>query len=114
YFQQPHVISTYSAPSDDKSFDLDSIYDELLLYCDSQQKQQFTQMRNMFQTLQNLQGMMTMMETMKELFPEGMGSGDGQGGFNPEMLAAMSSMFGGGDLDLSQLSQMTDLFSGGG
>ncbi len=114
YWKHPHAISNISAsPSEGTGFDIDNVYDELLLYCDAQQKQQFSQMRNMLQTFRNLQSMMEMMDTLKELFPEGMGSGDGQGGFNPEMFTAMSSMFGGGDMDLSQFAQMSDLFSGG-
>lgn len=106
YFQKPHIISTLPGSAGSTGCDFDNICDELLLYCDAQQKQQFTQMRNMLQTMQNLQGMMEMMETMKELFPEGMGNNDGQGGFNPEMLAAMSSMFGGGDMGFSAMAEM--------
>ncbi len=103
--------SSYSGSSSGKnSFDFDSICDELLPYCSEREKQQFTQMRSMFQTMHNLQGMLEMMETLKELFPEGMGAGGDQGGFNPEMLAAMSSMFGGGDMDLGAMAEM---FSGG-
>lgn len=97
------------AVSKESPFDFDSICDELLPYCSTYEKQQFTQMRSMLQTMHNLQSMMEMMETLKELFPEGMGNGD-QGGFHPEMLAAMSSMFGGGDMDLSAMAEM---FSGG-
>ena len=97
------------AVNEESDFDFDKVCDELLPYCDAREKQQFTQIRNMFQTMHSMQGMMEMMESMKELFPEGMGSGDGQGGFNPEMLAAMSSMFGGGDMDLGVMAEM---FSG--
>lgn len=93
--------------------DFSVICEELLPYCSPREKQQFTQIRDLFQTMRNMQDMMEMAETMKELFPEGIGTGS-EGSFNPEMLAAMSGMLGGGDMDLSQLSQMADLFSGGG
>ncbi len=98
--------NTFSANIFEKMPDFDRLCEELFPYCEPHEKQQFTQLRNTFQTLQNLQNMMEMMETLKDLFPEGMGSGDGQGGFNPEILAAMSSMFSGGDMDLGAMAEM--------
>lgn len=91
-----------------KEFDFSNVCDELLPYCTPREKQQFSQIRDTFQTMRNFKDMMEMIETMKELFPEGMGAG-GEGGFNPEMMAAMSSMFGGGGMDLGA---MADMFSG--
>lgn len=89
-----------------EELDLDLLCEELFPYCEPYEKEKIVQLRSTFQTMQNLRSMMEMMDTLKELFPEGMGSGDGQGGFNPEILAAMSSMFGGGDMDLSAMAGM--------
>lgn len=96
------LLQTHTA---DDPPDFSSLCDELLPYCNDKEKQQFTQMRNLFQTMRNMQDMMEMLETLREVFPEGSDTGNGtQGGFNPEMLAAMSSMFGGNDIDLGQLA----------
>ena len=117
YFKQLSNRKTHSLfPTDDPAptdnpFDFSSLFEELLPYSTPSQKQQFTQLRNLFETMRNMQDMMEMLETMKELFPEGMGNPDGENiSFNPEILAAMSSMFNGGDMDINA---MTDYFSGG-
>ncbi|MBQ7775726.1 MAG: hypothetical protein IJ379_07370 [Lachnospiraceae bacterium] len=110
YFRSPGYRNNRCNTASAQPIDFSCICDELFPYCSEQEKQQFNQIRNIFQTMRSMQDMMEMMETMKQLFPEGMGNGDGeQNGFGPDMLAAMSSMFGGG-MDLSAMSEM---FSGG-
>ncbi len=117
YFKQLSNRKTHSLfPTDnpaptDNPFDFSSLFEELLPYSTPSQKQQFTKIRNLFEAMRNMQDMMEMLETMKELFPEGMGNPDGEtGSFNPEILAAMSSVFSGGGMDINA---MTDYFSGG-
>ncbi len=116
YFKKPSNRQTHSLfptniPSPtDTTIDFNSLFEELLPYSTPSQKQHFTQIRNMLETMRNIQDMMEILETMKEFFPEGMGNQDGEtGSFNPEILAAMSSMFGGG-MDINAIS---DYFSGG-
>lgn len=116
YFRRPSRSRAFSQNSSfqKKDFDFNTVCNELFPYCTEQEKRHFSQMRDTFQTMNNMKDMMEMMETMKEMFPEGMGSG-GDGGFNPEMLATMSGMFGGSGMDLGgmDLGAMADLFSGG-
>lgn len=110
YFRQPAFRHSQSSTTakDQKAFDFSAVCDELLPYCSEHEKKQFSSIRNMMDNFHNLKDMMEMMETLKELFPEGMGTGS-EGSFNPEMMAAMSNMFGGGNMDFSA---MADMFSG--
>lgn len=99
----PQNNSRWDVLIHDSPADFEGLWDELLPYCEPGEQQMFLQIRNLLQTFQNFQGIMEMMKTMKELFPEGMGTGDGQNGFSPEMFAAMSSMFGGDNADSGAL-----------
>lgn len=105
YIKFMELQYTLQHPCPSQPVPFDNLCDELIPYCTAQEKQQFTQFRNLQQTMQNLQNMMEMLETMKELFPEGMGFGDGSGGFSPEMFSAMSSMFGG-NMDFGAMAEM--------
>lgn len=97
YFTFPNSQKQLSAcfHKQSKDFDFNTVCEELLPYCNAQEKQQFNQIRNLMQTLENVQNMMEMMETMKELFPEGM---NGDGGIDPDMLSGLSNLFGGGNI----------------
>lgn len=90
-----------------RDFDFNTVCDELLPYCNTRERQQFIQIKNLMQTMRNLQDMMNMMETMKELFPEGMSN---EGGFNPEILSGLSSMFGDNNMDFGQMADLFQAF----
>lgn len=100
---------SFQSKSTHTDFDFNIVCNELLPYCNSQEKRQFTQIRNLIQTMHNLQDMMNMMETMKELFPEGT---NGESGFNPEILSGLGNMFGGGNMDFSQMADLFQAFQG--
>lgn len=86
----PHAPFSFLKAPD--SFDFNKVCEELLPYCNEQEKQQFTEAKNLFKSLQNLQEMMGMMKMMKELFPEGVKFEDG---FNPDILSELESLFEG-------------------
>lgn len=94
--QPSHYKILDSSSSDDKA-DYSAIFDNMLPYCNMQEKQTVTQMRNMFHTFQNMKEMMEMIETMKEFFPEGFDISDG---INPDMMAGLNGMFGNGSMDI--------------
>ena len=75
-------------------FDFNLLFPQLLPYCNPAETKTFTQIRNLFETMENVKNMMDMIETMKELFPEGMGSSENDC-LSPDMLTAMMNMFGG-------------------
>ena len=76
--------------------DVTNLCQELIPYCDKDQRAQMEQMQNMFRTFENYKEMMEMVQMMKEMFPEGE---------NP-----MSSMFGGMDMSqMPNMSQMPDM-----
>lgn len=111
YFNPANRKSQLSAcfHKESANFDINTICDEILPYCNDQEKKQLNQIKNFMQTIKNFQDMMEMMETMKELFPEGM---NGEGGFNPEVLSGLGSMFGGGNIDPGQMADLFQAFQG--
>lgn len=68
-----------------------SLIRQLLPFCSLQEKQQFQNIENMINSFEQLKNMMEMFEMMKDMF------GDGEGGFNPEMLAGMMNGMDGFD-----------------
>lgn len=88
------------------------IFDKLLPYCTSKEKQLFSQFRNLFETMDNLKNMMEMMEVMKDMFPEGMNSPNGENGFSADMFGTVQGLFGQGGFDPQMLSAITGMFSG--
>ncbi len=101
YFSKhPFGLSTSTSSHGQNPPNLEDMWEKLMPYCNSSEKQKFQQMRNMMQTFQNMKDMMEMMDTMKELFPEGLNGAD------------ISSMMGNSNgMDFSQFSQMSELFS---
>ena len=88
------------------------IFDKLLPYCTENEKQSFLRFRNLFETMDNLKNMMSMMELMKDIFPEGMGSTDGESGSSQDMYSAFQGMFGGNGISPEMMSAMSGMFSG--
>ena len=86
------------------------IFDKLLPYCTEREKQNFSQLRSLFETMENLKNMMSMMELMKDMFPEGMAGSEGEQGFPKDMFGALQGMFGGG-FDPEMMAAMSDMFS---
>lgn len=114
--------------------DFNTLLETLFPYCTPREKENFTQMRNMFNTFRNMQNMMEMMNMIKEMFPEGFSpsedfsssassdemSAAGFPNISPDMLAGLSSMFGGketgnlfGDMDITQMLNMLQILRGG-
>ena len=77
-----------------KSFDFSSLIHELMPFCNSREKQQFQNMENMLNSFEQLKSMMEMFEMMKDMKDM---FGDGEGGFDPEMLAGMMGGMDGFD-----------------
>ncbi len=101
-----HTFQTNKYPQS-STFDFDNVCEQLLPYCEPSEKQRFMQIRSFLQTLHNMQDMMEMMEALKDIFPEGMNTSENNSaGFNPEMFTTLSSMFGGGDMDLGTIMNM--------
>lgn len=88
------------------------IFDKLLPYCTSKEKQLFSQFRNLFDTMENFKNMMSMMEIMKDMFPEGMNGSDGESGSPADMFGMLQGMFGQGGFDPSMLAGMSGIFAG--
>lgn len=79
------------------------LLDELLPYSDFRERARIQEFKNMLSSMGQIREMMDMMDMMKEMFPEGMGSGDdsngmgnmfaGMSGMDPEMFAQFMQMF---------------------
>lgn len=71
-----------------------SLLEELLPFSGPEEQNKIKGMINMMQSMKQMREMMEMIQMMQEMFPEGMGSGDGTG--SPmDMFSAMSGMMGG-------------------
>lgn len=80
------------------------LLDELLPFSSPSERSKIQNLKNMLLNMNRLREMMDMIEMMKELFPEGMGDGNGNFG---DMFSAMASMSGS-----EGMSGMADMFSG--
>ena len=80
------------------------LLDELLPFSSPGERTRIQNLKNMLISMSRMREMMDMMEMMKDLFPEGMGDGNGSFG---DMFSAMASMSGG-----EGMSGMTDMFAG--
>lgn len=88
------------------------LFDKLLPYCTTGEKQLFSQFKNLFETMENLKNMMSMMELVKDMFPEGMNGADVESGSPADMFSALQCMFGQGGFDPDIFSAMSGIFSG--
>lgn len=71
-----------------------TLLEELLPFSGPEEQNKIRGMIQMMQNMKQMREMMEMIQMMQEMFPEGMGSGDGEG--SPmDMFSAMSSMMGG-------------------
>ncbi len=68
-----------------------SLIRELLPYCSLSEEQQFKNIENMLNSFEQMKSMMEMMEMMKDMKDM---FGDGEGGFDPEMLSGMMGSMG--------------------
>lgn len=75
------------------------LLDELLPYSSQDERSRIENMKNMLQSMGRMKEMMEMAEMMKEMFPEGFGSGENPMGMSP--MDILSGMTGMSDLDLS-------------
>ena len=83
--------------------DVTNLCQELIPYCDKDQRAQMEQMQNMFRTFENYREMMEMVEMMKDMFPEGENPfGNMAGGMDFHKMAGMEQM--------PDLSQIFDMF----
>lgn len=78
------------------------LLDELMPFGGPQERARLQSIKNLLTSISQMRQMMDMMEMMKELFPEGMGSGD-NGNFGD-----FASMFSG--MDPSVILQMAQMF----
>ena len=100
-YAQPVLLhdTCFDTTTPKKDIEFQLIFDQILPFCNAQEKERFLHIRNLFDTLQNIKGMMEMMESMKDLFPEGMdGMGDMASMFGMDGAPDLSSMFGTNDL----------------
>lgn len=105
FFQNHPDASLCGLPHENAS-DTAKLFDELLPFCNSSQKEKFLQMKNMMQTLENMQDMMQMMQMMKDLFPEGTNPMNSDPTTLFSGLSGFSDLFGSQGMDMSQLFEM--------
>ena len=87
---------------------------ELLPFCTPKEKQQFQNMEkilNQFEQMKNMLEMMEMIKEMKEMFGD---SEEGNGSFDPSMLAGMIGGMNGGGFDPGMLAGMMGGMNGEG
>lgn len=110
FFKQHRFLSSASLKTE-PSFHFVKLCSEALPYCSPGEKKQLEGIREMMQTFESYKEMMQMVQMMKELFPEGNGTG-------AEM--DFSSILGmmGGNSDTSQMMEMfqsmSQMFNSGG
>lgn len=73
-FKSPGLLKDmyYDTVSHDNNSSLLNIFDDILPYCSSSQKEQFLQIRNCIESFLSMREMMDMFGDMKDMFPEGM------------------------------------------
>lgn len=107
-FFQTHPMAVLKKLPHEEPTDTGKMVDELLPFCDIFQQNKLKQMKSMLQNFENMREMMETIQMMKELFPEGMGTGgNGEGGMD---ISQVFSMFGGGDM--SDMANMFNMFNG--
>lgn len=84
----PKTAETFETAEESQ---VSSMIRQLLPFCNLREKQQFQNIENMINSFEQMKNMMEMFEMMKDMF------GDGEGGFNPEMLAGMMNGMDGFD-----------------
>lgn len=106
-FFQNHPLAILNKLPHEEPTNSGKIVDELLPFCDNSQRNKLNQMKSMLQNFENMKEMMETIQMMKELFPEGMGSGgNSEGGMD---MSQLFNMFGGGDM--SGMANMFDMFN---
>ncbi|MDR2042998.1 MAG: hypothetical protein LBQ15_01245 [Clostridium sp.] len=103
FFQNHPSVSLDPLPRE-SALDLPKLCDEILPYSSSHDRGKLEGMRNMFQSIARYKEMMEMMQMVKELFPEGEGSGE------PDFLSGLGGMSGMAGFDPSQMAQMFQMF----
>jgi len=98
-FFQKYPSSPLNFPKEEK-LNASVLCDEILPFCNSSQQEMLNNMKNMYQSYENMQEMMQMVQMMKELFPEGDNSPDG----NP--MSMFSGLFGSDGMDMSGIFEM--------
>ena len=106
FFQNHPDASLCGLPHENAS-DTGKLFEEIIPFCDSSQKEKFIQIKNMMQTFENMQEMMQMMQMMKDLFPEGTNPIDGDLGTMFSGLSGFADMFdssnNSSNMDMSQI-----------
>lgn len=112
-FFQKYPASTLSftenVPKED-AFNLSKLCEEILPFCSPSDREQLNQLRNLYRNFENMQEMMQMIQMMKDLFPEGENSMDGDPGSVFSAFSGLSDMFNSQEnspgIDISQLFDM--------
>jgi len=100
YLELQYTLSyfnKYNLPPFSGSVDTHTLLGDIIPYCSPEEKIKVKQIENLFSTLENYQNMMDMFSMMKEMFPEGEGMPSGD---------MMSGLFGGNEMDMSDIFQM--------
>lgn len=105
YFNK-HPYGALNGLPKEESFSIVKLCDEILPLLNPAEQEKIIQMKNMLQTFENMQEMMQMMQMMQEMFPEGMPLSD----TDESSAGSFDFLSGLSGIDLSQLSQMSDLF----
>ena len=109
-FFQNYPMAILTLPHD-TSGNTGKIVEELLPFCDIAQRQKLCQIKTMLENFENMREMMETIQMMKELFPEGMGTGENNGGMD---MSQLFGMFGGnaGGMDMSGFTDIFNMFNG--
>lgn len=110
-FFQNHPMAVLKLPHEEPT-NTGKIVDELLPFCDMSQRNKLNQMKSMLQNFENMREMMETIQMMKELFPEGMGTGGStEGGMDMSQLFGMLGGNAGGNIGGMDMSGMADIFN---
>ncbi len=97
------VFPEFDTRTFSQSFDLSTLCDEIMPFCDRSQQEKLQNIRKIFTNLENLQEMMQMINVMKEFMPEDFSDNNG---LNNIDLAEIMNIINGG---LHEQTSSTDL-----
>ena len=89
----------------EESFNTEKLLNEMLPFCTPSEQNNLSQIKGMFQNFASMQEMMQMVQSMKELFPEGEGNGQGDISGILSALGGMAGLSPDG-MDLSMLMNL--------
>lgn len=106
-FFKNHPHAAFKGLPHENSMNANHFFDEVEPFCDMSQRENLNRIRSLLQNFENMQEMMETIQMMKELFPEGMGNGEGNTAGNGMDMTQLLNMLGSSDM-----SGILNMFSG--